>query len=291
MNTCAAGGYLVSRKHPLPADPTDFHIGSLAVVGCNRLRCAACGALVRNAAGIAFHSRDDQVDLNQVYDTPDLATCPALHQSQSSFRLYVCRCHRWLEVSEHAVDEPDFDYLTDPSVPWRCDGHPLIELPREIDGVRVANQRELEEVASRAFHGSNPPGARPADAEADWVARLHARLTPADADAVASAAAASLEDPDPRVRARVLSFYRNLKLEAGATLVVSYLEGDRRLFAGVPDQVSGIKGETLEDTAWRAVRPLVATPGRARDLARAEVLARGKGSSGLYSTLAAADSG
>jgi hypothetical protein len=72
---------------------------------------------------------------------------------------------------------------------------------------------------------------------------------------------------------------------------LSLLEGDRRLFARVPDEITEFgRDYTLEDTLWRAVAPLVGMPGRAQNLARTEALAAGKGSRALYDALAAGDS-
>lgn len=291
MTTCARSGYLVDGTSALPTDPTDVHVDGLPVVGCSHLRCHACGAIVRNALGLGVRSPDAPVDAVALYETADLATSPALQPTVPTFRLYLCRCRRWLETSQHALDEPDRDLLTDPDMPWSCDGHPRIVLPAEIDGVSVRSKAELGPLAGRALRGWTPPGARPSDTvRSVWLVRLHARLQPADATAVVDAAIATLTDADPRTRARAIAFFDRVPDEAGLTYVASLLDGDRRLVTGVVDAEAAVPGETLEQSVWRALGPLVERSPRVRDLARADARAAGKGSRALYDVLCRRDS-
>lgn len=319
MNRCARSGYLVDATSTLPSDPTDFQVEGLPVVGCTRIRCGRCGAFVRNAPGLAFRTRDDvsASELAALYALTDLASSPLLHQVRPEWRLYVCKCSRWLETSAHACAEPDPDANTDPDMPWRCEGHPSIALPHDIDGASVSSPSELRELATRGFHGVTPPRVRPADAErGDWLARLYSRLDPGgprgsaplhlrpggrsesdplhlgppDAAVVVEVALSALEDPAVRTRALALRFFYDLPIEAGRARLLALLEGDRRLFAGVPDEVTTVGvDKTLEHSMWRIVAPLVATPGRAQDLARAEALS-GKAGLAVYDALAKYDS-
>jgi hypothetical protein len=110
------------------------------------------------------------------------------------------------------------------------------------------------------------------------------------ADAVARAVAANLESSEPGVRARAIQFFLHVDIPLGAQRAAALLEGDRKLFAGVPDPVTTIKADkTLEESLWRVAAPLVKTPGRVRDMARAEALAPGKGKEAVYTALAQFD--
>jgi hypothetical protein len=293
MNRCARNGYLVDVPSSIPTDPTDVGLEDLPIVGCNAVRCSRCGALVRNAPGLAFRTPDEvaSATLAALYATADLASSPLLHATNPDHRLYLCTCSRWLETGQHACSEPDPD-PNDPSMPWACAGHPLIALPHDVDGVPVASQAEIGALATRGFHGFTPPRTRPADApRAAWLARLHARLTPTDGRVVEQAALAALEDPEPRSRALALHYFYRAPSDAARSRLLDVLDGDRRLFSGVPDEATAVPklDRTLEETIWRVLGPSVAASGRARDLARAEALA-GKGSRALYDALARGDS-
>jgi hypothetical protein len=293
MNNCARSGFLVDATSPLTVDPTDLQVEGLPVVGCSRVRCGRCGALVRNAPGLAFRTRDDVAapQLAALYATPDLTSSALLHQTRPEWRLYLCKCARWLETWRHACAEPDPDDW-DPDMPWRCEGHPLISLPHDLDGVVVASKDELRELAVRGFHDVAPPRVRPADkVRGEWLARLYVRLSPGEAEVVAAVALASVEDPGPRTRALALRFLYHLPIDRGRARLLALIDGERSLFAGVADEVTTISvDKTLEHTIWRILAPLVGSEGRARDLARAEALA-GTASVAIYDALARHDSG
>jgi hypothetical protein len=208
MNYCARGGYLVDATHTLPTDPTEIDVENLSVVGCTRIRCYGCKALVRNWPGLSFSTPNHvpRAKISELYDLPDLETSPLIHRTQPRYRLYMCRCSRWLEIGEHAVDEPDRDYFTDPDLPWRCEGHPPITLPHELDGERIESRAQLRAVVDRAFRGEFPPHVRAADRRAGWIIRLHAKLLPAEASVVVAAAVSALDDADPRARERAIEF-------------------------------------------------------------------------------------
>lgn len=292
MTLCARNGYLVDTSHALPTDPTDLDVEGLPVVGCTRLRCQRCGAVVRNAPGLAFATRAEvsAAELSALYDLADLESSPLIHRTEPKFRLYLCRCSRWLETSEHAVGEPDPDPDTDPQVPWRCDGHSQLTLPHDIDGERVASARELREVAIRALRGNLPPRARPADqTRSAWLVRLRARVGAAEAAVLDAAATGGLEDADPRVRSRALHYLDYTGNEAARERLLELLQSRRVLFAGIADETPLFKSDsTLDDTAWRVIAPLAASAGLAREVARAEALA-GRGSRAIFDTLARYD--
>ncbi len=289
MNVCDLGGYVVDASVALPTDPIDHDAGSLPVMGCTRIQCSQCGAAVRSVAG--RNLRSEETDLRQLYEVEDLATSPAVYAIATT-RLYLCRCRSWFEVQgSHALDDPDLEPPYAPNLPWRCAGHPIAALPHEFDGVTVTIEN-LGELVTRSLHGWTPPAARPEDsARSWWVARMYMRLakTPWQ-DVVPAAAAACLDDADPQARARALQFFATTPLPAGIQRALELFDTDRPLFAGVPDPITAVRGDTtLDDTVWRVIAPLVSTAGRARELARTEAIAPGKGRPALYAALASGD--
>jgi hypothetical protein len=290
MNVCLDSGYLVSAKQALPSDPTEFGVPRLPFVGCNRLRCNRCGATVRTCDGYAFATRDDQSQptLSGLYDTADLTTSPLLHQTLPSFRLYLCRCSRWLETSEHALQIDDPDWFTDPKMPWACDGHPYVEPPHDIDGVRVTSTEELRALISRGFAGFVPPRTRPDDPPAVWLVRLHARLAPSLKPYVEQEALAALEKA-PDAKARAFAFFFRAPNDQANARILTMLERDRATLAVIPDAITTISiDKTLDHSAWRVLQSAIGADGPVRTLARAHALA-GHGCRTLYSGLASGD--
>ena len=291
MNFCVFGGHVVEGTSPIATDPVDHDVERLPIHGCNRLRCPQCKALVRSVAKLNFRDENAKVDLNQLYEVPDLATSPLL-EPRGRTRLYLCRCTSWAEgLTRRPLGGPDPDPYTDPHAPWRCEGHPVAGLPHDFDGVEVTPDN-LTDMVNRSLRGWWPPNVFPDDRHGGfWAARLYTRLAgTAWQDSVVAAALETLGDPDPKARARALHLFLILQLAIGAERALAILDGDREGFAGVPDAfVAVMSDKTLEDTLWRVARNLVAQPGRARELARAEALTAGKGRAALYSALAAGD--
>jgi hypothetical protein len=259
VKTCGRGGYVVDATKALPADETVLHVVGLPVVGCSRLRCARCKASVRNVTKLALARRElTDAERATLYERADLASSALLRPGYGHFRLYVCRCSHWLETSEHTCDELEPDrapYLHDDGEPppaevsdarprWRCEGHPSLALPQDIDGVAVASHAELRDLALRALQESLPPLARPQDSEPGvWLARLHARLAPEDAAIVVSAARAALEDAAPRTRASALAFLKH----------------------AAPALAKGANGALGDERAANATPKAAAAPARALD--------------------------
>jgi len=294
MNTCANSGYLVSGTRALPLDPTDFHIDGLAIVGCSRIRCGRCKSIVRNAPGFAFRTADDVSgsDLTKLYELHDPASSPLLHNGRPEWRLYYCRCSRWLENDQHACAEPDLDRDRDPTMPWACDGHPLIELPHDIDGVLVSTQTELRDLILRGLHGETPSYVREEDIKRGyWMARLPARLAaPENKQVVIDATVECLTDPDAHVRALALELLTVSRSPIAEMRLVEVLDHHRDLFAGVPNEISRFDVDaTLEGTAWRVLGPAVASDTNVRERARRVALG-GHGNRAVYDALCASDS-
>lgn len=276
MSFCFRNGYLVDGRRPLPDDPTELQVSGLPVVGCNQLVCRKCGAVVRHALGRSFRGKHD-VDIAAVYAHDDFTKSPEIGVAiNDNYRLYICRCSRWLETEEHSLGEPEPDE-DDPQVQWACTGHPTLAVPGSIDGAAVASQAELAALATRALHGQFPKGVRSGDKpDAIWLVRLYSRLAAADGNALVDAAIAGLEDSDATARGRAVWFFEHVHDEAGLTHVASLLDG-----AQLP--------ASLEAAVWRAVGPLVARGGRAQQRARAEATKQGRGSKDLYQMLATWD--
>jgi hypothetical protein len=292
VKACGRGGYLVDATKALPADPTVLHVERLPIVGCSRLRCERCKLSVRSVTKRSL-ARSQLTDSERaaLYDRADLASSALLRPGYLHFRLYVCRCNHWLETSERSCNDLEPDHppslyddresspaeASDPHPTWRCTGHPPLTLPQDVDGVAVASRTELRELALRGLHELLPPHALSQDAQPGvWLARLHARLEPADASVIVSAALDALSDSAPRARAVALAFLRGAADDAARRQIFELFERQPALFVGAPDDVTAIAEDTtLEHTAWRLMAPLLAVPGEPRTFARASVLAGG----------------
>ena len=290
-SVCQYSGTLVDATHTLPADPSDYGIAWLPVVGCTRLRCAHCHQLVRTVTGVRFVNENAKVDLAELFALEDLAASPLLKKAGQG-RLYLCRCRRHLENDKRAVDDPEDRSTGQANVPWACEGHPPLTLPADVDGRQLTGASDAAAAVVAALGGTFPPGARKADQRrAYWPARLYLRVADDPVkEAIARAVAERMSDADPAVRSRAIQFFVSAEHPLGAARALELLLGDRALFAGVPDAHTGIRGDkTLEESLWRVAGPLIAAPGRARELARAEALAPRRGSGALYDALAAGD--
>lgn len=292
MNFCELEGFLVNGDIRLPVDSIDHDEAGLPALGCNRLRCSACQAMVRSVPHVAPKGIAQALNRPDLYELADLTTAPQLEPRKGD-RFYLCRCDHHAMSSKFApLGAPNPDPFYDVVKPWRCDGHPVAELPRTIDGVEVT-PKNVEDVTRQSLHGRMPPDAAPQDKiDGKWAGRLHARLARSPwQDAVVSAALSCLEDLDFEARTRALYFFLCRKLPAGAQRAVELLDGDRTLFADVPDLATGAldKNQTLEHTLWLLARPLVAQPGRAREVAQQDAQTPGRASYPLYAALAQGD--
>lgn len=291
-NFCHYEGYLVSGEVPLFVDPADYDVAGLPIRGCNQLTCPYCHAAVRNVAGRSYRGGILQGKAADLYALEALSTSPLLIENKIG-RVYVCRCMHFMQSNGcDALGHPDQDPFSTPQVHWRCSGHPIADLPRNIDGLEITPDN-VEAVTTQSLHGKLPPDAAPQDAvDGRWAARLHARLArTAWQESVVAAALACLDDLDFEARTRALYFFLCRGISAGAQRAVELLSGDRTLFADTPDLATGAlhKNQTLEHTLWLLARPLVAQPGRARELAHKDAQTPGKASYPLYAALAQGD--
>jgi hypothetical protein len=200
----------------------------------------------------------------------------------------MCRCSRWLAIDANSLGEPDPDFFTDPHLPWRCDGHPPITRPHELDGARIDTRAQLRALVDRGFHGEGPPRTREADRTyARWLVRLHAKLLPAEASIVVAAAVAALEAPDPRARGLALEFFDFVPDDDARTRLLELVQHRPELFVGL--LYNNNPDVTMEDKSWRVIGPLVGKPVAAQTLARSAAQA-GRANRGMLNALAEHDS-
>lgn len=288
VNFCSWAGILIGGSRELPSDPAVYDDGHEPHRGCSRLKCHKCGHMVRSVPA-SVRNPHAELDHAAMYALPDLAASPLLEASED-WRFYLCQCDHEHVSGQETCDDRDAPWGA-ARLHWSCAGHAVAELPRDVDGVEVT-PATLADVVTRALHGWTPPGASGAKRHGPgWAARL-ARLfagTPWQ-DAIAAAALPVLEDPDPAARSRALNLLRMYRSPVAAERAVALLAGDRRLYAGIPDEAGPLNAkQTQEETLWDLASPLVASPGAARDLARTEALTPAKGSMELYLAVAGGD--
>lgn len=292
MNFCPDGGFIVDGDGEVPDDPTAHAHELLPAVGCNRLRCSTCGVIVRTARGVALDNRE--VSKPAVYEAPDITKAPGMVSTLPAFRFYICRDHALIAKEWSRLDEKDPDVRVDLGVPWRCSGHPVVELPHTFDGVVVNGDADLVDLVNRAAKQRFVPPGAPAEVRrgAVWLARLYHWLEGSRwQDVLAGAAAALLDDADAKVRGYALQFFVSAPALQGMRRVLEILEGDRAGYAGVKDEVTRNDDDpTLEHSLWRVVHELIGQNERALQLARKEVVTPGKGGRAVYAPLARHDS-
>jgi hypothetical protein len=230
-------------------------------------------------------------ELGALYEIADLTTAPQLSPTHPDYRLYLCRCSRWLESSAHACDEPERDAQVDPDTSWACEGHPLITLPHEVNGLLVTSPAQLRDLAQRGLHGFVPPETRPKDAErVHWLARLRVRLDDEGKATLDEEASAVLEDADAHARALAVMYVYSTSSPACTRRVLELLEGDRHLYRGVRDDVTpNMADETLEESMWRSVRKRAEADELVLETLRVESLT-GDAVGSVYAALARHDS-
>lgn len=273
MVYCHHKGYLINARHSLPESMSAHDNAWLPTIGCSNLRCLRCGAMVRSATGIAFATKNDVAleQLAALYEMPDLLQSPLIHQTQSSWRLYLCRCDRWLEINETALEPPDPDDAA--GKPWRCAGHTLATLPYRDEGVKIANVEALREFTQHGLRNELAPPVCEVDREnIYWLLRLHSQLEPDMAMKMTEEAANNLAEKDAVVLARSLWFLFFTATSAIREQVFMLIENKSdSLLLSVPVGLTRFD-KTLADLAWTVVGCLFAEEGRARDYARAQAM-------------------
>ncbi len=213
LRYCEKGGLVVSGAMRVPEDPSEYkHPAVYGAVGCSRLRCTRCGEWVRHQAGVSCKD-DARAHLDELFVVEDWRRLPYVATSERSFlweRLDVCRCSAWLELSAHPMEDPEFDPMRDPVLPWRCAGHPAPELPLEVNGEVVGEGTNWRDLISKIRMGWAPVRLGNGDREgpAVWLCWLYSYLQGLpDADALSAAAGDLLATDDPRLRGIILFFF------------------------------------------------------------------------------------
>jgi hypothetical protein len=210
LNVCSAGGWIVSNSEWLPAEPFDYAWPSGGIiVGCNQLKCTVCG---------------EHVDI----------------QSDESGRNYRCKCETWHAVYALQATDP-LDPISERTLNWRCQGHPLIQPPATVDGIQIDANTNWKELAREIFSGARDlfPHPKTRNLPAFWMNRVRAEMPERDAEAVSLGVSELLTDPDPRVRSCVLGFFDQAHYAPGVERVVDAARDHLDLFLDVPDPFGG----------------------------------------------------
>jgi hypothetical protein len=254
LNQCKNGGYCVSAKEWLPAEPFDFDWVQLSpIVGCNRLHCGDCNVEVRSLVGFELGSGLSE---NEVYALVEAGDTSRFTPSPAS-RIYACRHFNTVAKQFfRAVAENDYD----PFTPWSCGGHPQLTLPAVLEGVAVDERSDWSELARRSFAGTLGVSLHPSvDREFGfWLQRLCRLVGLPVAAEIARAAAAQVLDPDPRVRLGAIVFFRLGWNAPGAELMAPALRDHPELFADVlvaPDPIT-LERQLLDMLSYRIANQL-----------------------------------
>lgn len=212
MNTydrfCGEGGLLVGPGEWLPTHPADYRWTERHPrAGCNHLRCPRCDTLV-------------------------------VSSSSNDARHYRCRCISHDERGLRALDPRGETDHPDRALPWRCAGHPPLQLPVELDG-EVLSSVTLSERVTAILDGyvpRQPWPSSPLDREgsAAWLGRLYALLGDAASRAlILRGVAAALNSGSTIARTIALDFYLYHPLVAGAETISAELAERPERLAGV----------------------------------------------------------
>src|SRR5262249_11949574 len=116
---CTDGGLLVGAGLSVPEN-AGLHRAGEELIGCNRIRCRACDALVRQFRGYRLIERPVSEDSKRLHDgrlAPSHAPFLTSAIGGEAYRVYTCCCS--------TVDAAGISYLRDSDVvDWCCAGHP-----------------------------------------------------------------------------------------------------------------------------------------------------------------------
>lgn len=239
---CADRGLLVDGDTRFASDPCEYYDGAIgALVGCARLRCERCGALVRGGPPGVTIRDGASIDAAKLYAAPDWSALPAFERREPALRnerrvrFYACKCQRWEAARVDAIDN-DHDSPSDPDLPWACAGHPVPELPLVLGELSISAKPDWAAVVNRVLDGSCPRALGlphdNGDGPSVWLGWLYAYLrgTPG-ADGLSSAIADRFADPSPLVIGRVLFFFARFPGAKGIERLVHQAETDPRQVA------------------------------------------------------------
>lgn len=258
--------WLVGGDNWLPTEPFDFSSGLLVpVVGCNNIRCGACGQTVANA-----------------------------RRTDSLARRYWCRCQE-RDVSGAHLIGADQGQVNEFITRWRCAGHAALALPSQLDGVSISATGL--DTATTEWALAQPPFVAPGGAKPGfWIARLHQLLPDSLRTTIGTTVGALLSSNDPRVVSGAIGFFWVLPHALGAAELASVAAVRSAWLEATGDPFDA--GVTLEDSIYDALQRRIAvrdSSGRSADptaLAQMErALLSGKNPSEIVLSVGNADPG
>ncbi len=236
LNHCRAGGVLVGPEQIFGPTPHDYAWPLADVpIGCNRLRCRKCGELVRSGnkfgPGPEFNTR--WLEALRAPDWNALAASGVL-KHDSIYRLYVCGCLQHAETLYRYIEEEEAWQVVDPPPPWRCDGHPRLALPADVDGIAIGPATDFAALVSRAFAETLPREVTGVFGD-HWLSRLFHLIKhdPAGEKLSRAVLAELTASSDPSVRVEALDFFRRNPSAPGAGELLALGRAQRDRFAGV----------------------------------------------------------
>ncbi|MFT3706333.1 MAG: hypothetical protein QM817_01575 [Archangium sp.] len=235
---CQDHGLLVDGGTRLGTDPCEFfESGSLAALGCSRLRCSECKELVRAGPPGWGFKEGTRRTVGELFAAPRWEELPFLELKKPvlSFdqpvRLYACKCSSWTAERVDRIDN-EHDSPNDPMVSWACEGHPLPQFPLTLGQLTLSEGTDCKVIVHRILQGSEPRAleTRRSDGEEGpalwlWWLYVYLRGLPM-ADRLSEAIAERLDDWDPHVVGRVLLFFMRCPRAAGVERVVARAEAE-----------------------------------------------------------------
>ena len=223
MNRCFPEALLVGGEVWLPEAPFDYESGLVATaIGCNHIRCGACGELVVNARDVSGLTRR-----------------------------YWCRCQKRDVAGQHLIGS-DEGLVNQFVTAWHCEGHPPFALPATLDGVTIPVGGPDPGTITKAlqYPPFTPPGVvKPGF----WVARLHQLVADEDAKArIGSAVAACLAAKDERTVSAAIGFFWLVPWASGGERLVGAARARVSWFETAEDPFD--PGSSLESWLFEALK-------------------------------------
>ena len=218
-------------QHRIPDDPCEYSAAEVnAVIGCSRLRCTRCGELVRHSEPGWAGRADLRSNAAVLYDAESWDDHPLLEQKADNYRLYACKCTTWAGFEDYPTDPVDPEPSTDPEFPWRCEGHPVPQLPVEMGSVTFGDASDTADVVERILSGWSPQNfgaVRVNPGPTMGLAWLYSYLLGlAEADDLSLAIADRLTDSDSQKAAAALFFFVRYPRASGFEVILDGAEKD-----------------------------------------------------------------
>ena len=268
---CHRWGLLVDGKNSMLEHPAEYRCAFFGKLGCHRLHCSGCGAIVRAGVPGAMPRYSigeyalSRPQIEQLFLTEDWLSLPFIEQQAGGFgRLYACKCQCSEQftvdyVSGHGNYAPDDD--SDPRRPWSCDGHPLPELPITIGELPIGDDCDPTELVARIFAGATlrPLGTK-YEGPALAISWLYAFLLGLPLGERIAIATADLLDADRGKHAHdIATFYTRFPRASGVERILAAIE--RRF--GELAEAKDTPGDIL--SLWRVVEARLSEQLPARD--------------------------